>query len=69
MRAELRPEHGPAHATLTMADETWYIREVTWDNKFYPVSNPRVMRWGFSLFRRHAWAMLQGMIPRLRVGG
>jgi hypothetical protein len=52
-----------------MADETWYIREVTWDNKFYPVSNPRVMRWGFSLFRRHAWAMLQGMIPRLRVGG
>ena len=62
----LRPEHGPAHATLKFEDEEWQIWEAYWQESFYPLKSYWALTWGFNILRYHAWSMLKGFIPYLR---
>ena len=62
----LRPEHGPAHASLKFENEEWEIWEAFWQESFYPLKSYRVLMWGFMILVLHARSMLQGLIPFLR---
>ncbi|PKB80216.1 MAG: hypothetical protein BZY88_09280 [SAR202 cluster bacterium Io17-Chloro-G9] len=69
LEAELRPESGPAHATITFGNERWEIWEAHWAQSFHPLKSFRVLTWGFSTLLHHTGSIFQGLIPILRGPG
>jgi hypothetical protein len=66
VEAHQRPVSGLAKATITVGDEVWDVREVWWEESFYPMSQQKVLKWGFKVLWRNAANFVRGMFPLLR---
>ncbi|PKB64390.1 MAG: hypothetical protein BZY80_03070 [SAR202 cluster bacterium Io17-Chloro-G2] len=60
LEADIRPQTGPAHATITFGDERWEIWEAYWAQSFHPLKDVRVLTWGFSTLLRQTWSIFRG---------
>lgn len=66
--ADLRPEHGPARATLRFQvgplEEEWAMTEARWAEAFHPSPADPVMRWGFRILWEHTYSIVFGVFLR-----
>lgn len=65
---EMRPEHGPAAATIRFdldgQTETWEITEAWWAERFFASPSDLVLSWGWRVLTLQAWNVFYGIFVR-----